>query len=297
MKKVYIIDGFNLIFRSFYAIRGLSRKDGFPTNALHGWIRSLWKLEDEPGVDRLVVVFDTGEDEFRKEILPEYKAQRKETPEELLQQIPVIRKMTEAMGLETVSTSGIEADDLIASMANKLAAGEAGEVRIVSADKDLAQCVREGIFLFLPPPSANPRKGWSLLDSEGVEKKFGVRPDQVADYLALIGDTSDNIPGLPGVGPKTAAKWLLQYGSLDGIMENAASLQPQRFQELVASQRELLEKNLQLTRLRGDLPIPEPEKHSGNFQELFDLLEEMEMKKALEDARQRYGTGQTEFGF
>lgn len=297
MKRVYIIDGFNLIFRSFYAIRGLSRKDGFPTNALHGWVRSLWRLEDEPEVDRLVVVFDTGEDEFRKELHPEYKAQRKETPKELLQQIPVIRRITEAMGLETISTSGIEADDLIASMANKLASEEKCEVRIVSADKDLAQCVKDRVFLFLPPPSANPRKGWSLLNASGVEEKFGVRPDQIADYLALIGDTSDNIPGLPGVGPKTATKWLAQYQNIEGILANAESLQPKRFQELVGNQRELLLKNQQLTRLRENLPIPEPERHSGDFQKLFDLLEEMEMKKALADAKVRYGKGQTEFGF
>ena len=295
MKKIYIVDGFNLIFRSFYAIRGLSRKDGFPTNALHGWVRSLWKLQDEPDVARLMVVFDVGEDEFRKNLLPEYKAQRKETPEDLLKQIPVIKEMTRAMGIPGVYSEGIEADDIIATLAATEAKSGDHEVNIVSADKDLAQCVGERIFLLLPPPSANAKSGWKRLDASGVIEKFGVGPHQIPDYLALIGDTADNIKGLPGVGPKTAAKWLQSFGSLEEILVHHKDLRPPRFAPLVEENQDLLRRNLQLTTLRCEVSLPPMEIPTGDFSDLFRLLEEMEMKKALEDARERYGQGEFRF--
>ena len=297
MRSVYLIDGFNLVFRCFYAVKGLSRKDGFPTNAIHGWIKSLWKLADSYQPDECIVIFDVGEDTYRQELLPSYKAQRKETPPELLQQVPVIKELTLAMGLPTVFSEGIEADDLLAALARQRRE-QGWLVRIVSADKDLAQCVGDGVALLLPPPSANAKQGWRLLESEGVEEKFGVKPSQIADYLALIGDTSDNIPGLPGVGPKTAAKWLQQYGTLASVLDHSADLQPARFQTLVADQREALHRNLRLTTLRREVPLPPLNQPSADSRRLFALLEEMEMKNALTEARRRYPTsGQAEFDF
>lgn len=296
MKTVYLIDGFNLIFRCFYAVKGLARKDGFPTNAIHGWVKSLWKLSDEYQPGEVIVVFDLGEDAFRQNLLPSYKQQRKETPPELIQQIPVIQTLTQAMGLPILMQEGIEADDLLAALALQLR-NEGSHVRIVSADKDLAQCVGSGIELLLPPPSANAKVGWRILDADGVVDKFGVTPMQIPDYLALIGDTSDNIPGIPGVGPKTAAKWLVQYQDLNGIYDHLDNLEPVRFREVLASSKELLRRNQQLTTLRSHLELPLRPRLQPDRDRLFALLEEMEMKNAAKEAQRRYPTGQTEFLF
>jgi len=211
MAKWLLVDGFNLAYRCFHALPELTRADGFPTGALHGWVKSLWKLIDLEKPDSTLVFFDLGESEDRIALLPEYKAQRKPMPDPLRQQIDPIKTLTRVMGLAGIESAGVESDDLLASEAVRLArAGD--DVVIVSSDKDFAQIVDERIKIMLPPPSANPRLGWRLLDAAGVQEKFGVPPAQIAHYLALVGDTSDNIPGLDGVGPKTASKWLAECG-------------------------------------------------------------------------------------
>src|SRR5580698_1526591 len=230
--KSLLIDGFNLAYRCFFAIPELTRRDGFPTNALHGWVKSLWRLSDQEKPDGTLVFFDLGGAQDRLALLPEYKAHRDEMPDSLSKQIPVIKALTVAMGLGAIEQDGVESDDLLASEAVTLAA-RGCEVLIVSSDKDFAQIVGERIRLMLPPPTANPKLGWRLLDAAGVVEKFGVPPSQIADYLALVGDTSDNIPGIAGVGPKTATKWLAAFGSLAGVMAHAGELQPERFRALV----------------------------------------------------------------
>jgi DNA polymerase I len=286
--KLALIDGYNLAFRAFYGMPELTRKDGFPTGALHGWVRSLWWVDDHLKPDRLVVFFDLGGAARQTALHADYKANRKETPPALAQQFPYIREWTRAMGYGGVESQGVEADDLIASCAVQRA--EAGDtVWIVSADKDLAQLIRPGVSQWLPPPTANPKLGWRELDAAGVEKKFGVKPSQIADYLALIGDTSDNIPGLAGVGPKTAAKWLNQYKNLAGILANCGDLQPKRFQALVHAGRSDLLRNLEMTRLHTNLdvssvdstPAPDPEA-------VILLLEQMEMMASAKAARERF---------
>ena len=199
MAKWLLVDGYNMAFRAFYGMPELTRSDGFPTGALHGWVKTMWKLQDQEKPDAMVVFFDLGGSQDRLALHPEYKAQRKETPEPLEKQIPVIKELTRAMGLIGVELDGVESDDLLAAQARAL--GKAGhDVLIVSADKDFAQCVDERIKILLPPPTANPKLGWRVLDPAGVVEKFGVPPAQIAEYLALIGDTSDNIPGVNGVG-------------------------------------------------------------------------------------------------
>lgn len=287
MKKWLLLDAYNLIFRSFFAIPALSRSDGFPTNAIHGWIRTVWRLQDTEKPDRILAIFDLGEDPLKYELLPEYKAQRTEMPDELRRQIPVIKEMTEKMGLDLMEVDDVEADDLIGSFAAAL--GRQGDrVDIVSSDKDLAQCVDERVSLLLPPVTANPKSGWRRLDPAGVREKFGVAPAQIADYLALIGDTSDNIPGIPGVGPKTAAKWLASYGSVEGILQHCDELAPRRFCEIVRESREVLNRNLRLTTLNREVPLPGYRTHPLEPGALFALLEKLEMKRHLEEARKRY---------
>jgi DNA polymerase-1 len=288
MAKWLLVDGFNLAYRCFFAIPELTRADGFPTNALHGWVRALWKLADQEKPDGTLVFFDLGGSQDRLVLHPEYKANREEMPEALSKQIPVIKELTWAMGLAGIEKDGVESDDLLASHACSLAA-KGDEVLIVSSDKDFAQIVGERIKMMLPPPTANPKLGWRLLDRAGVVEKFGVPPAQIADYLALVGDTSDNIPGLAGVGPKTASKWLAEFGSIEGVIAAADRVQPERFRAVVASSADRLRMNLKLTTLNLALPPPDSPHTVVKASNLYALLEKMEMKGALADARQRYG--------
>jgi DNA polymerase I len=288
MAKWLLVDGFNLAYRCFFAIPELTRADGFPTNALHGWVKSLWRLEDQEKPDRVLVFFDLGGAQDRLALLPEYKAHREEMPDPLARQIPVIKSLTRAMGLGGVEQDGVESDDLLASYAAALS-GQGHEVLIVSSDKDFAQVVGARIRIILPPPSANPKLGWRLMDAAGVVEKFGVPPSRIADYLALVGDASDNIPGVPGVGPKTAAKWLGAFGSLEGVILAADRIEPERFRAAVAASADMLRRNLRITTLNLSLPPPAADPGGVKQGELYQILESMEMRSALAEARRRYG--------
>ncbi len=292
MAKWLLVDGFNLAYRCFFAVPELTRADGFPTNAVHGWVKSLWRLADQEKPAATLVFFDLGGAHDRLALLPEYKAQREEMPAALVKQLPCIKAVTRAMGLAGVEKTGVESDDLLASQAVHLAA-HGHDVLIVSSDKDFAQIVGERIKIMLPPPSANPKLGWRRLDAAGVAEKFGVPPAQIPDFLALVGDSSDNIPGIEGVGPKTAAKWLQQFGSLEGVIEHARELQPERFRESVRALSDLVRRNLKLTTLNLGLPTIAAQKPASDPETLFRLLAELEMNTSLAEAHQRYS--QVEF--
>ena len=287
MAKWLLVDGFNLAYRCFHGLPELTRTDGFPTGALHGWVKSLWKLTDMERPEATLVFFDLGGSQDRLALHPEYKAQRAEMPEPLVKQLPVIKSLTRAMGLVGIEQDGVESDDLLASQAVALArAGH--DVVIVSSDKDFAQIVDERITIMLPPPTANPKLGWRPLNAAGVVEKFGVPPSQIAEYLALVGDSSDNIPGLDGVGPKTAVKWLELCGSLEGVIARAGELKPDRFREVVPAQAERLRMNLRLTTLNLALPTVAAEKTPPQPAVLMKALEELEMKSTLAEAQKRY---------
>jgi DNA polymerase-1 len=292
MAKWLLVDGYNMAFRAFYGMPELTRADGFPTGALHGWVKTLWKLQDQEEPDGMLVFFDLGGSQDRLALHPEYKAQRKETPEPLERQIPVIKDLTRAMGLVGVEIEGVESDDLLAAEARRLAAA-GHDVLIVSADKDFAQCVNDRIRLLQPPPTANPKLGWRVLDAAGVAAKFGVPPAQIAEYLALIGDTSDNIPGIDGVGPKTAAKWFAEFRTLEGIIAAAGTLKPERFREVVARDAERLRLNLRLTTLHPAAVPPPVVAGQPEPAKLFALLTAMEMRSTVVEAQKRY-SGQAE---
>ena len=286
--KVALIDGFNLAFRAFYGMPELTRKDGFPTGALHGWVRTLWWVEDNVKPDALYVFFDLGGASRQLAIREDYKANRSEAPEALEQQLPVIKEWTRAAGYAGVEREGVEADDLIAAYSRKFAA-DGHEVLILSADKDLAQLVTDRVRQLVPPPTANPRLGWRELDPAGVEEKFGVKAAQIADYLALIGDTADNIPGLKGVGPKTAAKWLVQYGSLEEVIGHCGELNPKRFQSLVYQEADNLRLNLRMTRLDQDLPVDIDGHADPDPARAVAILHEMEMGNSALALEKRRG--------
>ena len=287
MAKVLLCDGHNLAFRAFYGLMDLSRADGFPTNMIHGWIRTFWRLEDDHKPDCVRVYFDKGKPKRREELLPDYKANRGESPDGFKLQLPWIKQLTVALGYSSDERKGLEADDLIAAAAVRLAE-QAHEVLIVSADKDLAQLIGPNVSQLLPPPTVNPRLGWRTLDESGVRDKFGVSPKQILDYLALIGDTSDNISGLTGVGPKTAVKWLSQYENIENVITNAGRLTPRRFCSTVYENREKLRRNLELVRLETDVEIDLSPPSPPNLQALREILTDMEMNRSCEEAELRY---------
>jgi len=288
MARWLLIDGFNLAYRCFYATPALTRADGFPTNALHGWVKSLWRLIDQEKPAHTAVFFDLGGSRERLALHPEYKAQRAEMPEDLARQIDGVKTLTRLLGLAAVEIDGVESDDLLATCAVRRA--EAGDdVLIVSSDKDFAQLVGERIRVLLPPPSAQPRLGWRLLDAAGVREKFGVGPERIVDYLALIGDTSDNIPGLNGVGPKTAIKWLERHGDLEGILAAAATVEPERFRAPLVESAERLRLNRRLVTLNLTHALPPLEQIPADLPGLTAFLAEMEMRTTLAEARERYG--------
>jgi DNA polymerase-1 len=214
-ETLYLIDISSFIFRAFYAIRPLTTKTGEPTNAVYGVASMLAKLADEAKPQYLSVVYDSKEPSFRKEIYTEYKANRSAVPEELIPQFSRIEELIDCMEIYSFRQSGVEADDLIATLTRKWCKqAPHHRVVIVSSDKDLMQLVDDRVVLW---DTMNNK----IFGTDEVIEKFGVRPDQIRDYLALVGDSSDNIPGVPSIGPKTASDLLKQFESLDGILKAA----------------------------------------------------------------------------
>jgi DNA polymerase-1 len=287
MSKILLCDGHNLAFRAFYGIRELTRSDGFPTNMVHGWLRSFWKMEDDLTPRSIQVFFDKDGATRREKILPSYKENRGLPPEGFSEQLEWVKKLTDALGYGRSEKSGLEADDLIASAVN-LYTSKNDDVLIVSADKDLAQLISPGVEQLLPPPTANPRLGWRMLDEKGVMEKFGVPPQSILDYLAIIGDQADNIPGLAGVGPKTASKWLNEYGHLENLILNAGRLTPKRFCSIVYEKRDELRRNLELVRLESDIELDLSDNSEPDLVEMKEIFAELEMKKSWEEAQKRY---------
>ena len=287
MAKTLLCDGHNLAFRAFYGIRDLTRSDGFPTNMVHGWLRSIWRLEDDWAPNEIWVFFDKGGSTRREEILPAYKANRGLPPEGFSEQLEWVKRLSTALGLGCMEQHGLEADDLIASAVSKRT--ERGDdLLIVSSDKDLSQLVSSKTKQLLPPPTANPKLGWRLLDEAAVHEKFGVPPSGILDYLSIIGDQSDNIPGLSGVGPKTALKWMDSFGNLESIIENAGRLTPKRFCSLVYEKRSDLMRNRELIRLESDLEFDMNACPQVDLNGIKEILLELEMNKSWEQAQLRY---------
>jgi DNA polymerase-1 len=293
-----LIDGFNLVFRSHFAMERSNLRrpsDQFPTGALHGWMKSLQDLREGEQPDRCAVFFDLGGSDRHLEVLPEYKAQRDETPEDIVLQLPEIKRLTKLLGFQVFEQRGVEADDLIATAVRILS--ERGDVcMIVSADKDFGQCVGGPVTQLAPPPTANPALGWRRLDPAAVTEKFGVPPARIADYLALVGDASDNIPGLKGVGPKTAVKWLTEYGDLEGVLSAADALQPERFREQVKAEAERIRGNLRLVTFRTDFHFDPGSPVAEDVAGVEAFLAEMEMHSTLRRYQSKRGkaAGETE---
>ncbi|WP_019139531.1 DNA polymerase I [Noviherbaspirillum massiliense] len=215
-KTLLLVDGSSYLYRAFHAMPDLRNAEGAPTGAIYGMINMLRRLRNDYGAAYIACVFDAKGKTFRDDLYAEYKAQRAAMPEDLVRQIEPIHEAVRALGWPILMVEGIEADDVIGTLATQATAHGLKTV-ISTGDKDLAQLVNEHVTLI--NTMSNEK-----LDREGVIAKFGVPPDRIVDYLTLVGDTVDNVPGVDKVGPKTAVKWLNQYGSLDGIIEHAADI-------------------------------------------------------------------------
>src|SRR5579864_2117664 len=215
-RKLILVDGSGYLYRAFHALPPLTNSRGEPTGAVLGVLNMLNKMIKEEAPDRVAVVFDAPGRTFRDDLFDQYKAHRAPMPDDLRAQVQPLYDVVAAMGLPLLRVPGVEADDVIGTLA-KQGAESGYEVLISTGDKDMAQLV--GPHIGLINTMSNTR-----LDRAGVKAKFDVFPEQIVDYLALIGDSSDNIPGIAGVGPKTAAKWLQQYQTLDGLIAHAGDV-------------------------------------------------------------------------
>lgn len=246
--RLVLVDGSGYIFRAYHALPPLTRPDGTPVGAVYGYTSMLMKTLETLQAGYIAVIFDAARRNFRNEIYPDYKANRAETPEDLIPQFPLIREATVAMNLPAIEMENYEADDLIASYA-KAASAQGMEVIIVSSDKDLMQLVGEHISMY------DPMKGRDI-GPEQVIEKFGVTPDKVIEVQALIGDSVDNIPGVPGIGPKTAAQLIDEYGSLEETLNRAEEVKQNKRRESLIEFAEQARISYELVQLKDDIELP-----------------------------------------
>ncbi|MGB1900797.1 MAG: 5'-3' exonuclease, partial [Candidatus Puniceispirillaceae bacterium] len=246
--RLVLVDGSGYIFRAFHALPPMTRRDGTPVNAVYGFTAMLMKLIDDLQPDHVAVVFDVARKTFRSDIYPEYKANRSEPPEDLVPQFALVRAATKALSLPLLEAPGFEADDLIATYA-RLGEDAGLATLIVSSDKDLMQLVRGDITMLDPMKQRR-------IGADEVFERFGVAPEKVIDVQALAGDSTDNVPGVPGIGIKTAAELIQTFGDLDSLLANAETIkQPKRRENLInfAEQARI---SRQLVMLRDDAPMP-----------------------------------------
>jgi len=246
-KSLFLIDGYSLLYRSYYAIRNLSNSSGFPTNAIYGFLSTLKKILTQENPECLGIVFDSKGPTFRHKLYKEYKATRKPMPEDLAVQIPILKKIIAALNIPAFEHPGYEADDLIGSLTVSSAKARVHTV-LVSTDKDLYQLIDDSTVMYNPSKDVH-------IDKNAVLTLFGVGPEQVIDVLALWGDSSDNIPGVPGVGEKTAKSLINQFGSLDALLNNPEQIKNPKIREKILENLTVLELSRQLATIKRDIPV------------------------------------------
>ena len=289
----YLIDGSGYIFRAYYALPPLTRKsDGLPTGAVSGFCSMLFKLLEDSKSDRnlqkpthFAVIFDSARKTFRNEIYSDYKANRAEAPDDLAPQFEYIRKSVLAFNLPSVELSNYEADDLIATYVDKILTG-GGKVTIVSSDKDLMQLYKKNVRIY------DPMKN-KFLNEEDIQKKFGVDADKVIDVQALAGDSSDNVPGVPGIGVKTAAELINKYGTLENLLDSAGEIKQNKRRETLIENKDKALISKRLVTLKHDAPtninLDEFRLKDINKDKLYKFLREMEFNRLLSSAISVYG--------
>ncbi|HEX2941048.1 MAG TPA: DNA polymerase I [Rhodopila sp.] len=272
-----LIDGSGFIFRAFHALPPMTRPDGTPVNAVFGFTNMLAKLLKEHVGTHIAVIFDAGRTTFRNRLYDAYKAHRPPPPEELVPQFALIREATEAFSVPAIELADWEADDLIAAYA-KHAVEAGGQVTIVSSDKDLMQLIRPGVEM-LDPIKQKP------IGPQEVMEKFGVTPDKMVEVQALIGDSTDNVPGVPGIGPKGAAQLINEYGTVEAVLAAAPGMKPSKRRDMLIEHAEKARVSRALVLLREDTPLPQPieslTQHDSDPAKLRDWLQKQGFRSTI----------------
>lgn len=279
---VLLIDSYAQIYRSFHAVQNLTSADGTPVNAVFALTRFLLKMETEFSTSLGAFVFDKGKPPRRMELLPEYKANRPPMPESLKIQIPIIRQLISAFGWQQIEAEGFEADDLLASIADGM---PENPVTIFSADKDIAQIIDDRVIMMVPGFTG----GFHKRDIADVIEHFGVEPGQMVAYLALLGDSSDNIPGVDGVGSKTAARLLSEFGTAENLYNSLDKIPKEKLRKKLQDSREIFFKNIELIRL--DKTPPEGvvwnenmfRKQSPDWAQIAEICKKYSLKSILKE--------------
>ncbi len=289
----YLIDGSGYIFRAYYALPPLTRKsDGLPVGAVSGFCNMLFKLlEDSKSNDNLekpthfAVIFDSARKNFRNEIYSEYKGNRSDAPDDLIPQFEYIRKSVKAFNLPSIELINYEADDLIATYVEKIL-DLGAKVTIVSSDKDLMQLYKKGVRIY------DPMKN-KFINQDDVHNKFGVSPEKVIDVQSLAGDSTDNVPGVPGIGVKTAAELINQYGTLENLLRNASKIKQNKRRETLINNKDDAIISKKLVTLKKDVPVKNKIEEfilkSVDHDKLYTFLREMEFNRLLSSAISKYG--------
>lgn len=288
--RLLIVDGHAYAYRAFYAIRQLNGPDGMGTNGIYGFIKMLQKMQTRVNPSHVAVIWDGGLAAERMTLHPDYKSNRPASPPDLDRQIEEIQEYLRASGVATCQQEGVEADDLICRLCDA-AVKDGFDVVIASSDKDFMQLVSERVGILNPNDKTE-----AIWGAEQVRLKTGVEPKQVLDWLALLGDAVDNIPGVPGVGPKTAADLLRQFGSVEGIYGALGAVKSDRLRAALAEGEGLVRKNLELIRLKDcagnevTLEMCEPaQRDEGRLMELYRRWGFKGMLKELEEQREEQG--------
>lgn len=289
-KKIVLIDGHSILNRAFYGVPDLTNSEGLHTNAVYGFLNIMLKILDEEKPDYLTVAFDVKHPTFRHEMYAEYKGTRKGMPDELREQVPLIQEVLKAMGVRMVMKAGLEADDILGTIA-KIAEKEEMEVSLVSGDRDLLQLASDKIKIRIPKTK---RGGTEIEDyhTQDVVEKYGLQPAQIIDLKGLMGDSSDNIPGVPGIGEKTAVKILTAYPTVESAYENLEQVTPKRTHDLLEANKELAFLSKKLATIKTDCEL-EYTLEEARFPELFNeasfgLVKRLEFKSLLK----RFDQGQ-----
>lgn len=287
--KLLLIDGHYYAYRSYHAIRNLTNSRGEPTGGIYGFTKALRRMIKDLKPDLAAVIWDMGLPERRTKLQPEYKQQRAEMPADMVPQLDRIQIIVPQLGFPSLGLPNTEADDLMASYACA-AVGKKIEVVLATNDKDLFQLVDHTVKVYSTNKNdlATPQDTFALLGSEHVEKKWGIPPAQIGEILCLIGDTSDNIPGIDGLGPKNAAALLRECGSIDTILKNPDCIKNERIREKIKAAISQIHQNREMVRLDLDLPLPVPVEElviRPDYAALIASLQECEFRSLLDEVK------------
>ena len=282
-EKIVLIDGHSIINRAFYGVPNLTNKDGLHTNGIFGVVIILFKILEEEKPDYLTVAFDVHHPTFRHEMFKEYKGTRKGMPQELHEQVPVLKELLTAMGIQIMELPGYEADDLLGTVANRSEA-KGMDVLVVSGDRDLLQIVTDHIRVCIPKTKRGTTE-YEMYYTKDVQEKYGLLPKQIIELKALMGDSSDNIPGVPGIGEKTATAILQQFENVENAHVHLDEIKPKRAKENLEAHYDMaiMSKKLATIEIKAPYEYDWESARTGNVftKEAYELCQKLELKKLM----------------